>query len=470
LIRVGWLAQFPANPIAPVDAEGFHLLAVNLRAGRGLAIGWEPPFCPTGVRTPLYPAFLLLTYAALGTAPVRAVRAHVLLEVLTTALVMALGREVCVGVSTGRFRPSPDRVGFWAGMGYALNGTATRYTGVLFAEPLLTLLLAWALWMTVRALHRPTWKRAGPAGLAWGMTVLAKPNVQYLALAAVGIIVLGAVWRRSGGWPSVVAGIGLFVAVLLPWMARNHRHFDRWVLSTAFEENLARVAAVATLADVLDVPAEPWSETWEYLYARFAEETTGRHPSEEPSLSCAERAAWHRRLARAARTLVWTNLDVYLRVHLEGVLGNLLDPGHRIWYRIVTGRAWHETGVVPDIWTRIHWSLARGSVGDAIQAFVSERVRALPPAAVIWWGLFGFRVGLGVLFLRGLWSMRTEGWLTLLLSGSVAYLLLLPGPIAHDRFLLPVLPALLPLSALGLCAAGPDLCFSHRCVHAQDGA
>jgi hypothetical protein len=44
----------------------------------------------------------------------------------------------------------------------------------------------------------------------------------------------------------------------------------------------------------------------------------------------------------------------------------------------------------------------------------------------------------------------------LLLSGSVAYLLLLPGPIAHDRFLLPVLPALLPLSALGLSAAAQD--------------
>jgi hypothetical protein len=84
-------------------------------------------------------------------------------------------------------------------------------------------------------------------------------------------------------------------------------------------------------------------------------------------------------------------------------------------------------------------------------------VRALPPsAAVIWWGLFGFRVGLGVLSLRGLWAMRADGWGALLLSGSVAYLLLLPGPIAHDRFLLPVLPALLPLSALGLSAAAQD--------------
>lgn len=460
LLRVGWLAHFPADPIAPVDAEGFHLLAVNLRAGRGFAIGWSAPLCPTAIRTPLYPIFLLLTYAGLGSEPYHAVIAQVLLEMLTTALVIALGRELALGILS---LAGAHRVGFWAGVGYATHGTAMRYTGVLLAEPLLVPLLAWALWMTLRALRLPGWRRAGLTGLAWGLAVLTKPNVQYLAVASLGLVALRAVQERPRRWQPVLAGAGVFAAVLLPWMVRNHRHFDRWIISTAFEENLARVAAVATLADVRDVRAEPWSETWEYLYTGFAKDVTGRAPSEARSLPCAERAQWHRQLGRAARTLIRTNLGAYVSVHLRGVADCMLDLGHRTWYRIAAGRAWHETGVVPDIWERIHWSLARGAVGDAIAAFISERVCDIPPgAAAIWWGLFGIRVGLAVLLVRGLWRLRINRWSLLLFAGSTAYLILLPGPIAHDRFLLPALPAMLPLAACGLICPAVDVGFCQQ--------
>ncbi len=450
LVRVGWLALFQIDPIAPVDAEGFHLLAVNMRAGRGFAIGWAPPFCPNAVRTPLYPAFLLATYAGLGVDPVRAVRAQVLLEVLTTALVIALGRAAALGASGDGSRQAAARVGFWAGMGYALNGTATRYTGVLLAESLLTPSLTWALWMTVCYLSRPTLKRAGLVGLTWGLAVLIKPNVQYLALIGIGLTAMRALHGRVWRWGQIGAGVGVFIAVLLPWMLRNHQIFDRWILSTAFEENMARVSAVATLAEARGVRAEPWSETWEHIYAGFAEQVTGRAPSEERSLTCEARATWHRQLAKAARAVVWANRSAYVRIHLQGVFSHLLDPGHRVWYRVVTGRPWSETGVVPDIWARVGWSLDRGAVGDAIAAFVSERVCTVPPtAAVIWWGMFGLRVGLGWLSLRGIWRLRVEGWVVLLLVASIGYLVLLPGPIAHDRFLLPALPVMLTLAARG---------------------
>ena len=52
-VRAAWLVHFHPHPLDLVDAEGYHLLAVNLLAGRGFAIGWGPPFCPTAVRSPL---------------------------------------------------------------------------------------------------------------------------------------------------------------------------------------------------------------------------------------------------------------------------------------------------------------------------------------------------------------------------------------------------------------------------------
>jgi hypothetical protein len=456
LIRAGWIG-FPGDPIAPVDAEGFHLLAVNVLADRGFAIGWSPPFCPTGVRTPLYPAFLLMTYLGLGVDPVRAVRVQILLDVLTTALVIVLGREMVLGASGGGSRSVARRVGFWAGMGYALNGTATRYTGVLLSESLLLPLLAWALWMTVRYLSHPTGTRAGMIGLSWGLAVLTKPNVQYLALAVVVLMATRALSGGAGRWRQIVLAVGVLAAVVLPWGLRNHRVFGRWMLSTAFEENLARVSAVATLAEMEGIRAEPWSETWEHIYARFAEQVTGQAPSEAELLSCEARVAWHRQLANAARSLVWSNLGSYVRVHLQGAMHPLIDPGHRVWYRLIAGSAWSETGVVPDIWTRIGWSLDRGAVGDAIEAFISERISNIPPvAALIWWGLFGIRIGLAGLSFRGIWHLRFERWLMLLFAGSIGYLLLLPGPIAHDRFLLPTLPVVLPLAASGLLRLSKD--------------
>lgn len=184
-VRVAWGAVFPVDPIAPVDAEGFHLLAVNVLAGRGFAIGWEPPLCPTAVRTPLYPLFLMASYifsdrghpARMSLAPPYAVLVQLLLEVITAALVVRVGRDL-----GGR------RVALLAGLLYALNGTTQRYTGYLLAEVLLLPLLAAALLATLRYLRRPSARYAALSGLFWGLSLLTKPNVQFLALA-VGVLV-----------------------------------------------------------------------------------------------------------------------------------------------------------------------------------------------------------------------------------------------------------------------------------------
>jgi len=153
-VRVAWLLRFPTDPIAPVDAEGFHLLAANMLAGRGFAIGWESPFCPTTVRTPLYPLFVAGSYIALGMEPARVLPVQLLLEVLTTALMMRLGCDL-----GGR------RVGLWAGLLYACNGTTQRYTGYLLSEALLLPLLTASVWLTLRCLRHPTLQKYALAGL-----------------------------------------------------------------------------------------------------------------------------------------------------------------------------------------------------------------------------------------------------------------------------------------------------------------
>lgn len=476
-VRVAWLSAFPTEPTAPVDAEGFHLLAVNVLDRKGFAIGWDPPFCPTAVRTPLYPWFVAGVYSLLGREPQRVVTVQIMLEVLTTAGAMALTRELATVVAAGPGSRSTKATRGWhtvllAGVLCAVNGTTQRFTGYLLSEALLLPLLPLALILTLRSFRCPRWRpavgRAAAAAAVWGAILLVKPNGQYLVLA-VGVLLTVRLYvarrPRQGRWLCAAGAFWVaLILVLLPWLVRNRLLLGRWTLSTSFDENLARVSAVATQAALQSIPVEPWSETWEHLYRTLelqAVPELAGIPAKELA-PCALQTAWQHRIADAAQALVATNAGTYFRVHLQGVLRSLLDPGHRFWHHTVTGEAWASTGVVPDIWQRMGWSLEQWALGDALEAFWLERVSRIPPlAGALWWGLVAGRVVVGWLAVRTAWRLCRDQqialdqqiahgpWAAVLLAGTVAYHILLPGPIAHDRFYVPVVPVVVALIACG---------------------
>jgi len=494
-VRVVWLSSFPTEPTAPVDAEGFHLLAVNMLDDKGFAIGWDRPFCPTAVRTPLYPLFVAGVYSLLGRDPQHVVTVQILLEVLAAAGAMALTRELAattvVAVAAGTGRPTKaTRVRhamFLAGVLYAVNGTTQRFTGYLLSEALLLPLLPPALILTLRLLRCPLWRpprraprraaagRVAAVAAVWGVILLVKPNGQYLVLA-VGMLVTVRLYvarrSRQGRWLCAAGAFWVaLMLVLLPWLVRNRLLLGRWTLSSAFDENVARVSAVATQAALQSIQVEPWSETWEHLYRTLelqAVPELAGVPAKELA-PCALQMAWQHRIGEAALTLVAMNPGTYLRVHLQGVLRSLLDPGHRLWYHAVTSQDWVSTGVVPDIRQRMAWSLKRWAVWDALEVFWLERVWRIPPlAGALWWALAACRVTVVLLALRGLCRLRRDvciardasivrgPWAALLLAGTVAYHILLPGPIAHDRFYVPVVPVVVALIACGGYNMGND--------------
>lgn len=471
-VRVAWLTLFPVDPLSLVDAEGFHLLAANMMAGRGFAIGWRAPFCPNTIRTPLYPLFLMVGYRLLGHGPERVVLLQILLEVVTAANVAALTREVARDTLSRKARALAS---LGAASLYAFNGTTQRFTGYLLSETLLLATMTVALWLSVRLLHRPTLRRSALAGSSWGLVLLTKPNVLYFAVA-VGVLIflrVATMPARDGvGRRRVLTGgmfwMGLWV-LTLPWVVRNRLVAERWVFSTAFEENLVRVSGVATLLELQAVEAEPWTTTWEHVYRGFCRDVGARYgvspdliavwidgvegavPARDAEMVCANLEDLRAQAARAARALVLRHSDAYLRAHLRGVVRSLFDLSHRTWYRVLTGHEWAMTHVVPDIGARVAWSLQRYAVGDAIAAFWQERVVRIPRiAGLLWWGLFAGRGALWGLSLKGLASLRRHAAVVTLLGGCVAYHLLLPGPIAHDRFYAPVVPVVISLVVVAL--------------------
>ncbi len=439
VLRTVWLVVFPNNPVEPVDARGFQQLAHNLAAGNGFSMDPAAPFCPALVRTPLYPFYLTGIYALLGEDPARAVLFSLLLEALTTALVVRLGRTL-----SGR----PG--GALAGLLYAFNFTTPHYAGALWSETLLLPLMAAALWATLTGWRRPGRRTAALAGLSWGLVVLTKPNFQYLALAMAGLWWLAS---RRQRWTTAFFGLGIMAAVG-PWLIYNDQISGRWMLSTAFEENLSRVSAVATLAAVRETPAEPWTPTWEVFYMEIVGQAADRYGWtvwDDAQLSCREREEHHRQIAVVAGEVTRAHPLEMLGAHLWGVGHSLWDPGHARLYLLLTGRSWESTGVVEDIWVRMGESLRIWAVGDALYVFWMERVVRIPwDAALLWWGLGIGRLGLWYAGLRGAGRLRRRWPAALALIGVIGYCIGLAGPIAYDRFYLPAIPAVITLVVVGI--------------------
>ena len=454
MLRVWWLRAFPAAATAPVDGEGYYLLARNLLEGHGFSIAWETPYCPNTVRTPLYPLSVAFSFLLFGPVPQRVVWLQLFLEVITCAVVIRLGCDL--GNLISRNAHSIFMTGALAGMLYAVNGSTQRYTGFLFSETLLLPLLTTAILLSCRFLRRPIKQTAMAAGLFWALALLTKPNVQFLALF-VGAVLTSAVFHRRPkkrvSYHNVIWFWIALIVALLPWLIRNERLTSRWILSSAFEENIARVAAVATQAEMMGIQAEPWTATWEYIYTTQSTQISlqnGWFLSSTPRFSCQWLAYQQSQTARAARRLVAASPFFYVKAHMTGVVKSLLDPGHRLWYPILTGETWTSTGVVPDIGTRMLWSLRRRAVGDAIQTFITQRITRIPTSAgLMWWGLWFARLASWYLVTRGLWGIRRRRWILTVLMGSLLYILFLPGPIAHDRFYLPAVPIVCALAAGG---------------------
>lgn len=455
LVRTLWLAAFPSTATAPVDAEGYFLLARNMLAGNGFAIAWEQPFCPTTIRTPVYPFFVLISLILTGQVPQRVVLMHLLCEVATCGIAMRMAADIAV--TAGANYHQGRIAGILAGFLYAINGTTQRYTGFLYAENLLLPILAIAVLVTLRCLRYGSLRYGLTAGLFWALAILTKPNVQYMAFGAGMVLTLVMVKHPSSRQRKWLKASSFWLAMgilLFPWFYRNHKIANQWMVSSAFSENASRVAAVALMAELKSVRAEPWTTTWEYLYDELVIITSVKEGwlfTQEPRFSCQRIARQHSDIAKAAQHLIFKHFPLYIKVHMQGVIQSLLNPGHELWYRILTGKPWSSSGTVSDIWERLYWSLKRAAVEEAIKTFIRQRMTTIQPlAGFVWWVLWIGKIAVFILMLKGLSLLYKHRWCLFLLVGIIMYIIILPGPISHDRFYIPAIPVVTALVATGL--------------------
>ena len=121
------------------------------------------------------------------------------------------------------------RVAVFASLLFALYGSGLVYTFRAWSEPVSTLALAGFTWSLLRALRQPSHWRFALCGGLLGLTVLARPVMQFYPLVVLPLMW----WTLARPWRQVLSRFAvfcvIFAAVLLPWVVRNYLVFQAFI-------------------------------------------------------------------------------------------------------------------------------------------------------------------------------------------------------------------------------------------------
>ena len=208
LVRLA--AAWSANGVGleVVDERHYATLAGNLTDGVGFAWG---PGEPTSIRPPLYPAFVAAIWGAVGEKNLQAVRwVQVVVSLFSVWLVYLIGCQWF-----------DRRSALLAAAGMAIY-PSLLFAGVLIlTETVFVVLLLLFIWCCGRLEERPSLSMAFAAGLALGLSALARSVMWPFILLVPAMAWFGLRSGRSARVQVIVALVVGYAAVVGPWAVRN---------------------------------------------------------------------------------------------------------------------------------------------------------------------------------------------------------------------------------------------------------
>ena len=199
------------------DARAWSKMAEGMAAGGGVDVGFP-------AKRPLFSMVVALFYTWTGISIPVAKAVQMLLGGLTSAFVFLIFRRLG---------------GFWAALAaaifFAIDPQQVEQTAEVMTEPLGTLCIVLSTWLLLRAGPRLALAPLLGAGIALGLSNLARPltlfGFPFYAL------LIGAQALRNGGrtWRALAVPAGVFtlgVAVCIgPWVVRQHWVHGIWSIS-----------------------------------------------------------------------------------------------------------------------------------------------------------------------------------------------------------------------------------------------
>jgi len=206
-------------------------------------------------RAPLYPIVIGGVYAVFGDHQKLIVLLHVLMFSGTCVLAYDMGRRLF-----------NHRTGVIAGFVCALHPMLLRYIPNLHLETQLTLLITLTAWLTIRFYERPTVAAGALVGLASGAAALTKAvALLYPALFVAGIILASRAARRRGEqrptpWKPILAIFVVMGCLILPWTARNYRSSGHFVLISSGTSDAFLRGFIFTETDYITLRRPPYTD------------------------------------------------------------------------------------------------------------------------------------------------------------------------------------------------------------------
>ena len=206
-------------------------------------------------RAPLYPIVIGGVYAVFGDHQKLIVLLHVLMFSGTCVLAYDMGRRLF-----------NHRTGVIAGFVCALHPMLLRYIPNLHLETQLTLLITLTAWLTIRFYERPTVAAGALVGLASGAAALTKAvALLYPALFVAGIILACRAARRRGEqrptpWKPILAIFVVMGCLILPWTARNYRSSGHFVLISSGTSDAFLRGFIFTETDYITLRRPPYTD------------------------------------------------------------------------------------------------------------------------------------------------------------------------------------------------------------------
>jgi len=199
------------------DEADYHALALNIAAGEGYVLANGQV---TARRPPSYPFFLSVWYLAAAGDPAVGRIVQVLLGTLIVWMVYVLAASLF-----------DRRTAEAASLLAALNPFLVFASSYLLTENLYICILLVLLIFLARAEGSPNrpGMRAVVSGILIGVLSLTRPGGFLFAGFVVAWIVMQrgqTAWRKAA---CLLLFAGAVLFTLSPWLARNHRVFDRWI-------------------------------------------------------------------------------------------------------------------------------------------------------------------------------------------------------------------------------------------------
>jgi hypothetical protein len=371
-------------------------------------------------RMPLYPLVLASVQGTLGDVPRAVALIQAAIDAGTCVLIAALGALV-----------SP-LVGLLSGILAALSLTLVIFSTQLLTDTLFLFWFALMLLAGARFLQHPSMSLAFLAGVAGGLSLVTRPAVGLLLVAAIPLVFVASIVHRRGFVLALAAAL-LFAAAaampIAPVVARNVIYYGSFALTSQAGDHLAFwiVPLVTQRAD--GTPYQATVDRMEALYRqRLAQDGLGAEPNPF------QLAAVKTELAR--EQMSGLPPAAYVKAWLEGMAINLGAPGllddPRV--RALPKPSFYNTPGT-SLWQKAETYLFHDP--GRFQVLLVAGLVAMLPFLVL--ELIGFVI-----------LARILPWAALFAAGVVGYFLLVNGPVAAPKYRLPMEPVLIVLAAIPL--------------------